>query len=1401
MKRCFFFGLLFWLSLPTRGQDCPEFDFKAPLLQGPENTSIDWLPIRGNYWKGELTASDAFAPTRPFHCFSDSLSFYFLNAEHRTDSLILSPHQSGFYTFTVHAEFDPVALLLKGSPPFFIHQYPCENIIAGTTEPLQDSSFTLGVNLISWSQYDRAGLPTKELPQLRFGAYLERDQTYTLLITSRVATQRGHYLFHFFTPEQTAFEDTLFTIAETGFMEAKRGWLPHTLERFDLPELLLPQRISYQTDSIGRLLSITTQDSSTLSRTGFPHSRGDSLQIPDSVLNGVNYYGQLRDTCHNISVYVADLLTVAGDCSTPQVERTFLAVDAAGNTSSRRSQILTFALPKKENIQQPPLAVTVSCGSSTDPMDLGGPAYWHPNGWIAASAIAPLAITHEDGAQVHSCAGSYSFARKWSIYDWCRPSNSHTFTQIIQVIDTVAPAFTLPDTLVVNTHPATCQANVTLPLPTTWSDSCSTPSLLHISGMEGIYQDGSEYKIDDLDTGSYSFLYTVTDECGNLSQQSLMVQVVDSIGPSIDCDDEIQISLGDTLAIIEASRFAEGLYENCGLVHLSISHLSSDWLSQVSVGCADQGTYLSIRATEIGTQLSTYCRTKISIADQQPVTCMPPDSVVLFCDEWIYDSTEMDVKQFDLLFGAPSGKGNCSWQVEELAPNYQLDLCGIGQITRTFSVTNGIGKLPDTCHQVIQLLPHHQYEIKFPEDFTISNCNGFLGDTPEWSTKGCDLLTISSDTTLYVADSEECYQFFVTYRLINWCEYREGDPVVIVPKIEDTLSHLVVDHNQTFLNGQPFAASTGFWEYEQRIEVRDTVPPAITFPNLSPICAYGSCLARVEFPFNILDNCSTQDLKFKFFYDAFRNGTYDDPITFFAEDPIQDSLFGVYGRAPKLRMIGYYPVGEHYLVIEAEDGCGNKSRSLLPFEVIDCKGPAPLCIDGLAIELMPGETGPVEGMAEVKATDFLVAIPNDCTDPVSFSIHFLEDSIAKEDTLLALNCGDIGTRAVKIVGWDGAGNTDYCITTLQVQDNLFPICTDATDMLTGHLMTPNGHPLTAVSVRYLDQTVQTNEEGQFLYPEHALETVQPMLEENPLLGISTYDLILISAHILGTQPLEDHLGLMAADVNQSGTISTLDVIELRKLLLRVIPHLDKTPVWHYPIQTDQVAGDRHWMAIKTGDVNHSYSAQLSPRSQMVIPLSNSFVEAGSEIAFILPKAFFADYTGGQMSISYRSEILELLHADVHSETQNTSQTGQIHLSWMASEWEEDWTFVFRAAESGYISDWIGLNREGINPEVYDQNGAAISINWQWESLESPIQFGPNPFSEGTHLMVWSDEVAEATIWIHNESGQNIWKGKESLQIGTNALYISSSILGQPGIYMVQVDLGNTQWTKKMVFVK
>lgn len=51
-------------------------------------------------------------------------------------------------------------------------------------------------------------------------------------------------------------------------------------------------------------------------------------------------------------------------------------------------------------------------------------------------------------------------------------------------------------------------------------------------------------------------------------------------------------------------------------------------------------------------------------------------------------------------------------------------------------------------------------------------------------------------------------------------------------------------------------------------------------------------------------------------------------------------------------------------------------------------------------------------------------------------------------------------------------------------------------------------------------------------------------------GVTTFDLIFMTRHILGTQPLSGY-GQIAADVNKSGSVTTFDVVQTRKLILGI----------------------------------------------------------------------------------------------------------------------------------------------------------------------------------------------------------------------------------------------------------
>jgi hypothetical protein len=119
----------------------------------------------------------------------------------------------------------------------------------------------------------------------------------------------------------------------------------------------------------------------------------------------------------------------------------------------------------------------------------------------------------------------------------------------------------------------------------------------------------------------------------------------------------------------------------------------------------------------------------------------------------------------------------------------------------------------------------------------------------------------------------------------------------------------------------------------------------------------------------------------------------------------------------------------------------------------------------------------------------------------------------------------------------------------------------------------------------------------------------PKLDENPLNGVSTFDVLLIQRHILGIQVLNSPYKMIAADVNNSRSITTLDMIQLRKLILGIDTKLINNRSWRFvdaayvfpdptnpwrPVfpESSSIASWRpnpltNFVAIKIGDLNSS----------------------------------------------------------------------------------------------------------------------------------------------------------------------------------------------------------------------
>ena len=257
---------------------------------------------------------------------------------------------------------------------------------------------------------------------------------------------------------------------------------------------------------------------------------------------------------------------------------------------------------------------------------------------------------------------------------------------------------------------------------------------------------------------------------------------------------------------------------------------------------------------------------------------------------------------------------------------------------------------------------------------------------------------------------------------------------------------------------------------------------------------------------------------------------------------------------------GIYPLGTTTVKFFANDRCGNVASCEVDVTVEDQTAPSPICIVGLSINLamMDGEP-----MANLTASSFDGGSHDNCTvdDDLVRTIRVAstgQPTGAPTTSVLSFTCEDVGTKMIEFWVIDQLGNSAYCVTAVAIQDNS-GICPQqvAGAMITGDVTTEMGAEVEDVMIEVMNTNAMqayTGADGFFEIldiPMGENYSVSAKRDNDPLNGISTFDLILISRHILGVSPISSPYKLIAADVNRSGSISTLDLIALRKLILGV----------------------------------------------------------------------------------------------------------------------------------------------------------------------------------------------------------------------------------------------------------
>jgi hypothetical protein len=543
------------------------------------------------------------------------------------------------------------------------------------------------------------------------------------------------------------------------------------------------------------------------------------------------------------------------------------------------------------------------------------------------------------------------------------------------------------------------------------------------------------------------------------------------------------------------------------------------------------------------------------------------------------------------------------------------------------------------------------------------------------------------------------------------------------------------------------------------------------------------------------------------------------------------------------------PYGNHKIKWIVEDGCGNEKVCEYPIEVKDCKAPTVVCLNGLSVNIMP------TGMITLWDTDFLKYKEDNCTPAPKIitgirragsGTGFPRDAQGNPITNVNFTCADVGQQEVELWGEDLAGNADFCLTYVLVQDPN-GVCTPGGPYsVAGHLKTEASAGVEEVDVELEGQSPQgqsfnyadiSDDQGYFGFtkavPQMSNFTVTPTKDDNPLNGVSTYDLVLISKHILGLEPLSSPYKMIAADANKSGSITTFDIVEVRKLILGIYTDLPNNTSWRFvdksfafpnmdnPFETSfpetkSAAGvnahlmNNDFVGIKVGDVNGTaipsalISADDRSNGELLIDVEDRSVKAG-EVFTVNFKAA-EKVLGYQFTLNLKNvEVVEMLpgtnmtegNFGVFGDAITTSVNGD------ASEFG----VTFRAKRGGRLSEMLSISSRITKAEAYSKGAERMGVALRYSTGQvagvgfEVYQNQPNPWVNKTVIGFHIPEATDVTLTIFDETGRMLHQETGDYAAGYNAFMLDRALVNTTGVLYYKVETSTDSAVKSMIQTK
>lgn len=924
--------------------------------------------------------------------------------------------------------------------------------------------------------------------------------------------------------------------------------------------------------------------------------------------------------------------------------------------------------------------------------------------------------------------------------------------------------------------------------------------------------------------------YAISDTAGNQSTCVHTVQIRDDFTPVFECSGLKKISLSEVNQIAAIEFLTSGPTDNCGGVPVvSVRRMDTDcdpagnqFGPYVSFCCADVGKTImvEVRVTD-SNGVSNTCMVGVEVQDKlPPAIIIPLPDISLSC-AFALDTANLSGFGTYVSNGAPRSNivindpgnpfypsgiagqdgvysDNCPGASVQVRVRNQLNMCNFGKIYRDFTITD-VGGNSTTITQTIHVINHQPFglsNITWPvHEVFYPHCNV---NPPNPDSTGRPQLLINRCAQAGATFSDQvfphpsyCRYVRRTWTVIDWCQYQTNNP------------------------GGP-----GKWTFVQHIYVTNNVAPVISAATCrdTTICAQGaSCIAQVLLTAAGTDDCMPQQISWSYRVDYGNNGSFEVNAN-------GNSFSSLVER------------GTHRIVWQAKDGCGNTSTCTRIFTVKECKPPTPIALFGLVTNLTnPGPS------SKVWASDFNNFSSDNCTPAGKLRFSFSSDV---NDHTRMFDCSKLGRQDLQLWVTDEDGNQAFTWTYIIVQDN-HQLCGNMPRVsIQGSIGTEDGVMLndTKISLTGGETRKQcaTNEEGKYFFKELGMYNtyeISPELKRKASEGVSTLDLVLIQRHILGLQKLDSPYKIIAADANNSGTVTSSDLVEIRKVILGQRDSFAHAPAWKFVESSYRFADPSHpwphpaiitydnldsdmtqsdFTAIKTGDVNNSVNEFLGvPNTEnrtdgkIDLTADDIFLKEGELVSIPLRIREDALLQGLQWTMVY-SDKLEFSGFESKSlpmKADNLAVISRDRLNYLTVSWhqlaplklaaeDELIHLVFLVRSSDRLSKNLYVCNDIARSEAYDPDDRIMDLRLSFRaanfgSQASVTQNQPNPFREETTIGLQLPSRNQVVLSIFDSEGKLVHKSSAEYPAGNHRIVINDKILAQrTGVFYCKIKAGD-----------